>query len=139
MQKFYTVPYNNYLSEQYVTNMTLIQELRSIGMNTLVALIEQAGLAKILSGKSKFTILAPNEKAFKQLSKKTLKMLMDDKKALSNVLLYHLIKGKVPSSALEDNKLIATMDGKNKVRVNLFFNDVVSMFSNVLKIFNKYI
>ena len=98
-----------------------------MGLATLVALIEQAGLTKVLSTSTKYTILAPNENAFKNLGKVTLKMLMEDKKALSKILLYHVIRGKVPSSALKNNKLVDTMDGKKKVRVNLFFNDKVSI------------
>ena len=98
-----------------------------MGLSTLVMLIKSAGLIKTLSGKAKFTVLAPSEDAFKKLSKKTLKKLMNDKKALTKVLLYHVIRGKVPCSALEDNQKVATMDGKNKIRVNLFFNDRVSI------------
>ena len=116
-----------------MTNKTLIQELQSLDLVTLEALIEQAGLTKALSGKAKFTILAPSEQALKDLDKETLKMLIADKKALSKILLYHVIRGKLPSSALKDNTLVGTMGGKNKVRVNLFFNDRVSFHYTVLR------
>ena len=90
-------------------------------------LIEQAGLTKVLSTSTRYTVLAPNDNAFKNLDKNTLKMLIEDKKALSKILLYHVIRGKVPSSALKDNQLVDTMNGKKKVRVNLFFNGKVSI------------
>ena len=110
------------IAELYVSNKTLIEAAEELGLTTLVTLISKAGLTKTLSGKDKFTLLAPSDVAFKALGKETIKELTKDKKALSRILLYHVISGKVPSSALKENTLVKTMDKRKTIRVNLYFN-----------------
>ena len=96
-----------------------------MGLSTLATLIRTAGLKETLSGKTKYTLLAPNDAAFKKIDKDKLKVLMADKKDLSKFLLLHVIKGKVPSSALKDNNFVSSM-GSSKLRVNLFMHRRVS-------------
>src|SRR5215217_8893330 len=58
---------------------------------TLVSLVKQAGLAKTLSGNTKFTVFAPTDDAFAKVPKKTLTALGKNKAALKQVLLYHVV------------------------------------------------
>src|SRR5689334_1877627 len=59
--------------------------------STLVSLVEKAGLAKTLSGKTKYTVFAPTNAAFAKVPKKTLNMLLEKKALLKKVLLYHVL------------------------------------------------
>ena len=79
--------------------------------STLVSLVKKAGLVKTLSGGT-WTVFAPTNKAFAKLPKATLKKVQSDKKLLTSILTYHVVKGKVPAST------VVTLNGKNVKTVN---------------------
>ena len=88
--------------------------------STLVSLIKKAGLVGALSGKSKLTVFAPTNAAFKKLPKATLKKVGSDKKLLTSILTYHVVKGAVPASKVVtlNGKSVKTLNGKSvKIRV----------------------
>jgi len=64
---------------------------------TLVAAVTAAGLVETLSGEGPFTVFAPTDDAFAALPEGTVEgLLMPDAKGdLTNVLLYHVVPGKV--------------------------------------------
>ncbi len=62
---------------------------------TLVKLLTDAGLIETLKGPGPFTVFAPTDEAFAKLPAATLVALGKDKSALKNVLLYHVVAGKV--------------------------------------------
>jgi uncharacterized surface protein with fasciclin (FAS1) repeats len=69
---------------------------------TLVALVKQAGLAKTLSGKGPFTVFAPTNAAFAKLKRTapdTYAAVAGDKALLTEVLTYHVVAKRVPSTA----------------------------------------
>jgi transforming growth factor-beta-induced protein len=64
--------------------------------NTLVAAVTAAGLAETLSGPGPFTVFAPTDDAFAALPEGTVDALLQDPTgALQNILLYHVVNGKV--------------------------------------------
>jgi uncharacterized surface protein with fasciclin (FAS1) repeats len=70
--------------------------------STLVALVKQAGLVKTLNSKGPFTVFAPTNAAFAALKRNapdTYKAVVSDKKLLTKVLTYHVVAGKVDSTA----------------------------------------
>jgi uncharacterized surface protein with fasciclin (FAS1) repeats len=79
--------------------------------STLASAIKQAGLAKTLKAKGPFTVFAPTNEAFAKVPKDQLDALLADKTALTNVLTYHVLAGKVPSSALEPTQEVTALDG----------------------------
>jgi uncharacterized surface protein with fasciclin (FAS1) repeats len=86
--------------------------------STLVKLVKSAGLAKTLSS-GKYTVFAPTNKAFAKVPKATLDALAKDKAQLKAVLLYHVVKGRVPASKVVKLKSAKTLNGarvKIKVR-----------------------
>lgn len=88
--------------------------------STLVGLIKKAGLVGALSGKSKLTVFAPTNAAFKKLPKATLKKVGSDKKLLTSILTYHVVKGAVPASKVVtlNGRSVKTLNGKSvKIRV----------------------
>ena len=62
---------------------------------TLVTAVKAAGLVDILSSEGPFTVFAPTDEAFAKLPEGTLEALLQDKEALTAVLTYHVISGKV--------------------------------------------
>jgi uncharacterized surface protein with fasciclin (FAS1) repeats len=63
--------------------------------NTLVTAVQAADLVATLSGTGPFTVFAPNDAAFAKVPQATLAGLLADKNALTAVLTYHVIAGKV--------------------------------------------
>jgi len=62
---------------------------------TLVAAVQAAGLVNTLSGPGPFTVFAPTDEAFNKLPEGTVDALLKDTPKLKNILLYHVIAGKV--------------------------------------------
>jgi uncharacterized surface protein with fasciclin (FAS1) repeats len=62
---------------------------------TLVAAVQAAGLVDTLKGKGPFTVFAPTDEAFAKIPKETLDGLLKDKAALTKILTYHVVSGKV--------------------------------------------
>ena len=65
---------------------------------TLVAALDAAGLVDTLQGEGPFTVFAPTDEAFAKLPKGTVEALLNDIPTLSNILLYHVVPGKVMAS-----------------------------------------
>jgi uncharacterized surface protein with fasciclin (FAS1) repeats len=65
---------------------------------TLVKLVKRAGLAGALSGKTQLTVFAPTDAAFAKVPQATLNALLKNKAQLRTVLLYHVVKGRVPAA-----------------------------------------
>lgn len=82
---------------------------------TLVAALTEAELVETLQGEGPFTVFAPTNEAFADLLE-ALKIEAVDLLAhpqLTDVLLYHVVEGKVMSSDLEDGMEAPTVGGEN--------------------------
>ena len=64
---------------------------------TLVAAVQAAELVDTLKGEGPFTVFAPTDDAFAALPEGTLDSLLlpENKQALTDILLYHVVSGKV--------------------------------------------
>ena len=81
--------------------------------NTLAKALTAAGLVDALQADGPFTVFAPTDAAFAKLPKGTLESLLNDKEALKEVLLYHVVKGSVDSKAVTKLKSATTLSGKD--------------------------
>lgn len=99
------------------SNKNLVQTAASAGQfKTLVALVQKAGLAGALSGKTKLTVFAPTDAAFKRVPKATLNKLGSNKALLRSVLLYHVAKGNLRAAQVVQLKSAPTLNGR-RVRI----------------------
>ena len=80
---------------------------------TLATALTEAGLVDALKGDGPFTVFAPTDEAFKNLPKGALDNLLKDKEALKNVLLYHVVSGRVSSNEVVDLNKATTMNGSD--------------------------
>jgi uncharacterized surface protein with fasciclin (FAS1) repeats len=79
---------------------------------TLVTAVQAAGLEETLRGAGPYTVFAPTDDAFAAVPKKTLDALLADPKgALTDVLTYHVVPGKVMSTDLSDGMMVDTVNG----------------------------
>jgi len=92
----------------------LVQTAIAAGQfKTLAALLTRAGLAGTLAGQGPFTVFAPTDAAFAKVPKATLAALGRNKAKLRAVLLYHVVKGKVPAAQAMTLKSAKTLEGKS--------------------------
>ena len=78
---------------------------------TLVAAVQAAGLVDTLKGPGPFTVFAPTDEAFAKIPKATLDSLLADKAALTKVLTYHVVPGKVMAKDVAAGK-VKTLQGQ---------------------------
>jgi uncharacterized surface protein with fasciclin (FAS1) repeats len=79
--------------------------------DTLVSLVEKAGLAETLATDGNFTVFAPTDAAFAKVPKKTLAALEADPAKLKAVLLYHVVKGELRANRVMKRSSIKTLNG----------------------------
>ena len=79
---------------------------------TLAAALTAAGLVETLKGAGPFTVFAPSDDAFAKLPAGTVEGLLKDMPALTKILTYHVVAGKVMAAD------VMTMDGKAAKTVN---------------------
>jgi uncharacterized surface protein with fasciclin (FAS1) repeats len=84
--------------------------------STLVAAVDAAGLVETLKSEGPFTVFAPSDAAFAALPAGTVESLLADPQgALTDILTYHVIPGKVMASDLSDGLEVATVNGDTVV------------------------
>ena len=81
--------------------------------NTLVAAVKAAGLVDTLKGNGPFTVFAPTDEAFAKLPAGTVESLLADKEALTKVLTYHVVAGRVPASQVVGMDWAPTLQGQS--------------------------
>ena len=79
--------------------------------STLLEAATAAGLVETLQGPGPFTVFAPTDDAFAALPVGTLDKLLADPEALKQVLLYHVVSGKVTSDQVVELTSADTVEG----------------------------
>ena len=96
---------------------------------TLVSVVQAAGLEETLRGEGPYTVFAPTDDAFAAVPKETLDALLADPKgALTDVLTYHVVPGKVMSTDLSDGMTVG--DGQRPERSTITVADDGSVMVN---------
>jgi len=104
----------------HVIDTVLIPEQRDIiatakaagAFRTLCKAVRAAELVETLQGEGPFTLFAPTDGAFAKLPPEQLESLLADKARLSEVLLYHVIPGKVMAADVSKMKSAKTVGGQ---------------------------
>ncbi len=102
---------------------------------TLVAAVEAAGLVDTLKGEGPFTVFAPTDDAFNALPEGTVPALLNDIPALTDILLYHVVPGKVMAADVVNLSSADTVLGESvSIRVedgNVYVNDAQVVITDV--------
>jgi uncharacterized surface protein with fasciclin (FAS1) repeats len=85
--------------------------IKAGSFKTLVTAVQAAGLVDTLKGPGPFTVFAPTDEAFAKVPKATLDALLKDKAALTKVLTYHVVPGKVMAADVKAGK-VKTVQGQ---------------------------
>ena len=91
----------------------IVDTAKSAGtFNTLVTAVQAAGLVDTLKGPGPFTVFAPTDAAFAKIPKAKLDALLKDKAALTKVLTYHVVAGKVMAADVKPGA-VKTVEGSS--------------------------
>jgi uncharacterized surface protein with fasciclin (FAS1) repeats len=95
-------------------SVNLVAALEAAGsFNTLVQALNAAGLTDALEGAGPFTIFAPTDAAFANLPAGALDQLLAQPNGqLTQILLFHVLPGRVTSADLTDGMQATTQQGK---------------------------
>jgi len=99
---------------------------------TLVAAVQAAGLVDTLKGAGPFTVFAPTDEAFAKLPAGTVDALLKDPAKLKDILLYHVVSGKVMAADVVKLTTAKTVEGKN-VRIKVDGSTVMINNATVVK------
>ena len=104
---------------------------------TLVAAVTAADLVDTLKGEGPFTVFAPTDDAFAKLPEGTVESLLlpENKQALTDILLYHVVSGKVMAADVVNLESATTVLGKDvaiKVDMgNVYINDAQVIITDI--------
>ena len=101
--------------------------------STLVTALKAADLVGALSSEGPFTVFAPNNDAFAKVDAETLGNLLkpENVKALSNILTYHVVSGKLMASDV----VAALESGNGKVELTALNGQTITAVSSYGKIY----
>jgi len=102
--------------EPEVMEMDIVDTAVADGrFTTLVAAVTAAELVDTLKGEGPFTVFAPTDDAFATLPEGTVESLLlpENKQALTDILLYHVVSGKVLAADVVNLESAATVLGKD--------------------------
>lgn len=80
---------------------------------TLATALKAAGLVEALQGEGPFTVFAPTDEAFAKLPPGTVEGLLKDPAKLKEILLYHVVPGKVMANQVVNLRTATTLQGAN--------------------------
>jgi uncharacterized surface protein with fasciclin (FAS1) repeats len=98
--------------------------------NTLAAALQAADLVGTLKGAGPFTVFAPTDAAFAKIPKADLDALLKDKKALTAVLTYHVVSGRVMAADVVKLTQAKTVEGSS-VKIKVMGGKVMVNNANV--------
>ncbi len=105
---------------------------------TLATALTAANLVDTLRGPGPFTVFAPTDAAFAKIPQATLDALLADPSgALTDILLYHVVPGRIVSSQLTPGLTATTVQGQQltftqDAQQRWLVNDVLISTPNVL-------
>lgn len=101
---------------------------------TFMRALADAGLVETLKGPGPFTVLVPSDDAFAKLPKSTLDALLKNKSALREVLLHHVIAGRLTAEDFSqlNGKGRKTVEGSD-ARIGMTGTQLTIGTANVVK------
>ncbi|MBB6553232.1 fasciclin domain-containing protein [Nonomuraea rubra] len=81
-------------------------------LSTLVSAVKRAGLVDTLNTAENITVFAPTNDAFAKIDKAVLKRVLADKKTLTDLLTYHVVRGRKTREDLKRGSFTTLQGGK---------------------------
>lgn len=99
-------------SEKSASRADIIDTAVGAGQfNTLAKALTAAGLVDTLKGQGPYTVFAPTDAAFAKIPADKLNALLADKEALTKVLTYHVVSGRILAKDVKSGE-VRTVQGQ---------------------------
>ncbi|HAV78725.1 MAG TPA: beta-Ig-H3/fasciclin [Anaerolineae bacterium] len=132
------IPEPTAMPEPEVMEMDIVDTAVADGrFTTLVAAVTAADLVDTLKSEGPFTVFAPTDDAFAALPEGTLESLLlpENKQALTDILLYHVVSGKVMAEDVVNLDMATTaLDKDVAIKVdmgNVYINDAKVIITDI--------
>lgn len=111
-------PTEEMMEEEAMEEEEMVESIVDIAVanedfSTLVTALQAAGLVETLQGEGPFTVFAPTNEAFAALGEDTIASLLADTDTLSEILLYHVVSGKVLAEDVVTLDAATTVQGED--------------------------
>lgn len=100
-----------YMSDTQPPQQDIVETAQANGFDTLVTAIQTAGLEDTLKGEGPYTVFAPTDEAFNELPDGVLDSLLADQEALTQVLTYHVVDGRLLAADIVGVSSVTTLEG----------------------------
>lgn len=122
---------NNATAQETIVDVAVGNE----DFSTLVTALKATDLVGALQGDGPFTVFAPTNDAFAKIDSKVLSSLLEveNKKALSNILTYHVVSGKLTATDV----VAALKKGNGNVELKALNGQVLTIMQKDDKIWLK--
>jgi uncharacterized surface protein with fasciclin (FAS1) repeats len=102
--------------------------------DTLIAAVLAADpvVLKTLSGRGQFTVFAPTDDAFEALGLTPMNIGSLDQDALTQILLYHVARGRRDAEAVVDSSRIRTLQGNFLMQSGGILTDKLGRAANII-------
>jgi uncharacterized surface protein with fasciclin (FAS1) repeats len=106
-------------AHEHATKANIVDTAANAGdFNTLVAAVKAAGLVDTLTAEGPYTVFAPTDAAFAKLPAGTVDNLLANPDQLRQILLYHVVPGKVTANEVVKLSKATTAEGSDvKIKV----------------------
>ena len=87
------------------------------GAHLFYRLIKETGIRSLIKESGKYTLFAPADNALKKFVGNTSSSALSK---ISEILKYHIVPKSVQTCDFKTDLLLDTLDGKNKIRINVY-------------------
>lgn len=117
---------------QAQADQTIMEYLAEDGrFATLVQSIEMTGVIDELAGEGPFTVFAPTDQAFDNLSDEKMDQLMNDTAMMEETLRYHVVEGQLMKADLANKSSVETL-AEWRLNIHPMENDMLAVNDGVL-------
>jgi uncharacterized surface protein with fasciclin (FAS1) repeats len=89
----------------------IVDAAMASGMTKLADAVKAAGLVETLKGPGPYTVFAPTDDAFNQIPQAAMDMLMKDPMKLKDILMFHVVEGKMLTADLKEHEYLQALNG----------------------------
>jgi uncharacterized surface protein with fasciclin (FAS1) repeats len=89
----------------------IVDAAMASGMTKLADAVKAAGLVDALKAPGPFTVFAPTDEAFNKIPQADMDMLMKDPAKLKDVLMFHVVEGKMLTADLKEHEYLQALNG----------------------------
>lgn len=114
---------NDPASAATMTSSIVETAVEAGAFSTLITAVQAADLVATLEGEGPFTVFAPTDEAFSQLPEGAVSGLLGNPEALTKVLTYHVVAGRLTAADLLEQGEVETLSGD---RLNIAQIDVAT-------------